>query len=372
MFAQNIAHMLPEVDIVILNHNGKRFLDECLTSVLQSTYKKKQVYLLDNASTDDDVNYVIQKYPEVKIIQNRFNNGYCAAYNLAFRRCPGEYIICLNNDVTVAPNWIEGMVNLAESDQQIAAIQPKILSYQNPNEFEYAGASGGMYDVFGYPFLRGRVFTHLEKDNGQYNNVAQVFWTSGAAMFLRKSALSVSGLLDVTIVHHMDEIDLCWRLRMAGFKLYVQPNSVIHHIGGGTITQHSFAKTYWNHRNALYIMLKNYELKNVIKYVPVHILLDFVAALQGLLTLNFTMVRAIATAHLWLIWHGNLIMFKRSKVQRKRKLPDSEVLPFMYRGSIVYQFFIKKINTFSQLIKVTQHENKCSTSSLEWTDGASA
>jgi GT2 family glycosyltransferase len=364
--------MLPEVDIVILNHNGKRFLNECLTSVLKSTYTKKQVYLLDNASTDDDVAYVIKNYPEVKIIQNPLNNGYCAAYNIAFNVCPGEYIICLNNDVTVAPDWIESLVNLAESDQRIGAIQPKLLSYHQPTHFEYAGGSGGMIDVFGYPFLRGRIFTEIEEDKGQYEDIAPVFWTSGAAMFIRKSALEESGLLDETIVHHMDEIDLCWRLRLAGYSLYVQPKSVIKHIGGGTITTASFKKTYWNHRNSIYIMLKNYELLQVIRFVPVHILLDYVVILQSLLKFNFTTIRAIFAAHTWILVNLILIISKRQEVQQKRKVSDKRILPYMYHGSIVYAHFLKGVNKFSQLKNNKQHENKPDTSSLEWAAGTTA
>ena len=366
----NKQGMLPEVDIVILNHNGKRFLDECITSVLQSSYAKKQVYLLDNASTQDDVAYVTEKYPEVKIIQNPLNNGYCAAYNLAFKACPGEYIICLNNDVTVAKNWIESMVNLAESDMRIGAIQPKLLDYNKPTHFEYAGGSGGMIDVFGYPFLRGRIFDTVEEDKGQYEDIAPVFWTSGAAMFLRKSALEESGMLDETIVHHMDEIDLCWRLRLAGYSLYVQPKSVIRHIGGGTITTASFKKTYWNHRNSIYIMLKNYALLQVIRFVPIHIFLDYVVILQAMIKFNFTTIRAILTAHIWLILNTGLIIKKRKEVQQKRKVSDKRILPYMYSGSIVYSYFLKGIKTFSQIKSTKQQENKPDTSSLEWTNGA--
>ncbi|MCZ2139989.1 MAG: glycosyltransferase family 2 protein [Bacteroidia bacterium] len=364
--------MRPEVDIVILNHNGKRFLDECLTTVLASTYPKKQVYLLDNASTDDDVAYVREKYPDVKIIQNPNNNGYCAAYNLAFDVCPGEYIVCLNNDVSVDAGWLEPMVNLAESDQRIGAIQPKVLAYHQPTHFEYAGGSGGMIDVYGYPFLRGRIFTHIEEDKGQYDDIVPIFWASGATMFVRKSALEDSGNLDETIVHHMDEIDLCWRLRLAGYTIYVQPEATIKHIGGGTITTKSFAKIYWNHRNSLYMMLKNYSFKNVIKYVTVHVLLDYVVMLKSLLTFDFTTLRAVASAHIWLIANTGLIVKKRKEVQLKRKMSDSRITPYMYHGSIVFAFFIRKINTFSKIKKFKKDENKPNTSSLEWANGASA
>ncbi len=340
---------LPQVDVVILNYNGRRFLSECIGSVLQGTYPNQQVYLLDNASTENDIFYVETKFPRVKIIRNMLNNGYCAAYNLAFSVCTGKYIICLNNDVTVTPDWIEHLVTLAESDAEIAALQPKIVSYFNHRQFEYAGASGGLMDKYGYPFLRGRLFDTIEDDNGQYNDVTEVFWTSGAAMFIRREYLFNSGTLDETIVHHMDEIDLCWRLRMAGYKLKIQPASVIHHIGGATIQQHSYKKVYWNHRNSLYMMFKNYGTRNVFLLVPVHIALDWVAMVQALLTSNFTTVRGILAAHLWLILNIFLIGKKRKEVQLNRRVSDKEITPYLYPGSIVWEYFINHRKTCQSL-----------------------
>lgn len=339
----------PKVDVVILNYNGQKFLDECIGSLMKGTYSNSSLFLLDNASSNDDVAYVKKQYPEVGIIQNPKNNGYCAAYNLAFSHCDGKYIVCLNNDVTVAPDWLEHMVSLAESDERIAGIQPKLVSYYDPEKFEYAGASGGMMDVFGYPFLRGRIFTEMESDTGQYDDVAEVFWTSGAAMFLRKSALQDSGTLDESIVHHMDEIDLCWRLRMCGYRLLVQPQSVIRHIGGATIQSKSFRKIYWNHRNALYIMLKNYELRHAIAYGSVHILLDYVAMAQAFFTLQWVMVRGILAAHCWLLFNLPLIFRKRREMQSRRTFNDDAVIQFMYPRSIVFDFFIKKTKKYSQL-----------------------
>ncbi len=347
----------PQVDIVILNYNGKKFLESCIPSLFECTYPNKQIYLLDNHSTDDDVSFVQANFPSVKIIRNPENNGYCAAYNLAFNACNGKYIVCLNNDVTVKPDWIEHLVSLAETDAQIAAIQPKIVSYFDETQFEYAGASGGMMDVYGFPFLRGRIFKTIEKDEGQYNDIREIFWTSGAAMFLRRSALDKSGVLDETIVHHMDEIDLCWRLRLQGFRLLVQPASVIKHIGGATIQTNSYKKVYWNHRNSIYIMIKNYGIKNVWTKVPVHILLDYVAVAQSALTLNFTTVRGILAAHLWLLLNLPLILRKRKEVQQKRLLPDQTIMPFLYQGSIVAQYFIGGKKTYSALKQTTQNGN---------------
>lgn len=341
--------MNPQVDVVILNHNGKKFLPGCIDSLLKGDYPNQQIYLLDNASTDDDVAFVKSHYPMVKIIANTENNGYCAAYNLAFSRCTGKYLVCLNNDVEVEQDWLTHLVDLAETDEQIAAIQPKLVSFFNPKEFEYAGASGGMMDVYGFPFLRGRIFTEIEQDEGQYDDVIEVFWTTGAAMFLRKSALEVSGNLDEAIVHHMDEIDLCWRLHMAGFRLLVQPASVVRHIGGATIQTQSFKKTYWNHRNSLYIMMKNYEWRNVLRYVPIHYLLDYVAWAQALVSGKWAMVKAIPAAHWWICMNGKLIRKKRQEVQDKRRYDDGVVLQSLYPKSIVLEFFLKGNKHYSSL-----------------------
>ena len=343
----------PFADIVILNHNGKKFLDECLSSVLNGNYKNQKVYLLDNASTDDDVHYVRTHFPQVEIIQNPKNNGYCAAYNLAFDTCKSPYLVCLNNDVTVHPDWLLHLIDLAESNPNIAALQPKILSYYDHGDFEYAGASGGMMDIFGYPFLRGRVFDHIEKDNGQYDDITEVFWTSGAAMFVRKSALEACGVFDEAIVHHMDEIDLCWRMRLSGFELKVQPKSEIYHIGGASIPKNSFKKVYWNHRNSLYLMIKNYALKNVFLFASVHFLLDIVAAWTFLLQGNFTAFKAIAYAHIWIIKNLLFIIRKRKEVQSLRKINDSELLRALYKGSIVWESFVCKRNSYSTIKKYT-------------------
>lgn len=342
----------PEIDIVVLNYNGKQFLANCFNSIAQSTYQSKHVYLLDNASTEDDVAYVKQEYPWVKIIQNPLNNGYCAAYNLAFEQCKSKYLICLNNDVIVDKSWLEPMVALAESNANIAAIQPKILSSKEPEYFEYAGASGGLMDKYGFPFMRGRIFQSLEKDLGQFNDAAKIFWASGASIFVRKSVLDQTGGLDEIIVHHMDEIDLCWRMQLYGYQIRVEPKSFIYHVGGATIKSRSFKKNYWNHRNSIYLMLKNYELGNMFKRTFVHVLLDYIAFVQSLLTGNFQVARGIITAHVWIIAHCGLIAKERSKVQKGRTIPDAQIDKNLYQGSIVWAYFLKGIKTVEQLNKL--------------------
>ena len=341
----------PLVDIVVLNHNGKKFLDDCFQSIRQTTYSNYEVYLLDNASTDDDIAYVEQKYPEVKIIKNPLNNGFCAAYNLAFSVTIGKYFICLNNDVKVKPDWLDHMVEVAESDENIASIQCKIVSFFDEKQFEYAGSSGGMLDKYGYPFLRGRVFKSIEDDHGQYDDVATVFWTCGAAMFIRKSVLEVTGNFEDTIVHHMDEIDLCWRMHMAGYTSKVVPKSVILHYGGATIQSYSFKKMYWNHRNSIFMVMKNYNTYNAITKTFVHVILDYMAAVNSMIQGKFMHAFAIGAAHTWIFLNFFLILGKRKKVQARRTVNDSEILKLMYPKSVALQYFVGGKKTYSDLIK---------------------
>jgi len=341
----------PQVDLIILNYNGKRFLDDCIKSVKQTNYPNFIIHLLDNNSTDDDVDYVRKNYPFVNIIQNPANNGFCAAYNLSFEQCTGKYFVCLNNDITVKPDWLQHLVDSAEADETIAALQPKIVSIFDEKKFEYAGSSGGMMDVYGFPFLRGRVFDTIEDDNGQYDDVKEIFWTCGAAMFIRAEVLKITGNLDEDIVHHMDEIELNWRMRLAGYSLKVIPASVILHYGGATIQQESFKKIYWNHRNSLYMMMKNYGLQNAITKTAVHIFLDWVAILQGVITLKFTRPRAILAAHYWNLLNFGLILKKRKFSQSIRKVEDSEIIKVLYPSSVVLKYFLFGKKTYSDLIK---------------------
>jgi GT2 family glycosyltransferase len=341
----------PQVDVVVLNYNGIRFLDDCFNSLRLTTYPNFKLFLLDNASTEQDVQYTRDNFPEVEIIQNPHNNGFCAAYNLAFNHCSGDYFICLNNDVKVKPDWISHLVEIAEKDSTIAALQPKIVSFFNEKEFEYAGSSGGMMDVYGFPFLRGRIFDTIENDNGQYNDVAEIFWTCGAAMFIRKSVLAKVGRFDETIVHHMDEIDLNWRMHMMGYSCKIVPQSVILHYGGATIQPESFKKMYWNHRNSIYIMLKNYGLLNAFLKTVVHLILDYVAAFHSLITAKPTRAKAIVSAHWWIMTHLTTIFNNRKSVQDVRTVNDKEVLKKFYPKSIVWQYFVCKRHAFQELPK---------------------
>jgi GT2 family glycosyltransferase len=340
----------PLISILVLNYNGKKFLKACFDSILKSTYSNFEIALVDNDSTDDSVTFTEEHYPMVKIIQTGKNGGYSRAYNIAFKATHGKYYLLLNNDVVVAKDWLEPLVETAEADDKIGALQPKIRSLIDDGYFEYAGACGGFMDKFGYPFLRGRIFYTIEKDEGQYNNSTEVFWTSGAAMFVRAEALNKSGDLDEDFVHHMEEIDLCWRLHLVGYRLKVIPDSVIYHYAGATIKADSFKKIYWNHRNGIFTLIKNLERGNLLKKLLGRYILDMINIIHasiGQLDLKHTY--AIIKSYIWLMSHLSLMIRKRREVQNLRVVHDKEYQYLLYDKTLVFDYFLKGKKTFKSL-----------------------
>lgn len=336
---------LPEVAIVILNWNGRKFLEQFLPSVCASTYPNKRIIVADNASSDDSVEFLRKKYPGVEIIQNSRNEGFAKGYNSCLKKVKSDYYVLLNSDVEVTPGWIEPVIELMQADLSIAVCQPKLLAYHHKNEFEYAGASGGWIDKLGYPFARGRVFENCETDKGQYDEPQQCFWASGAAMFVNASVYHQSGGLDEYFFAHQEEIDFCWRIQLSGYKVFVQPASIVYHVGGGTLPKGNSRKTYLNFRNNLIMMYKNLDIGNCIKKIPFRFLLDSIAAWKALLGGDGGYFIAIVKAHLhfikWIFFHKKESLFVRNK-------KNAEV--GVYRGSIVWDHFIKKKNTFLEIV----------------------
>ena len=340
----------PLVSILVLNYNGKKFLKACFDSLLKSTYSNFEIVLVDNKSTDDSVVFTTNEYPMVRIIQTGRNGGYSRAYNIAFKETRADYFILLNNDVVVRKDWLEPLVRVAEADSKVGALQPKIRSLIDDGYFEYAGACGGFMDKYGYPFLRGRIFYTIEKDEGQYDDEVDVFWTSGAAMFVRADALIKSGDLDEDFVHHMEEIDLCWRLHLVGYRLKVVPDSVIYHYAGATIKADSFKKIYWNHRNGMFTLIKNLETGNLIKKLSIRYLLDLINILHASIgQLDFVHAYAIIKSHVWLIFHLRLMFQKRKAVQNLRVVQDADYQYLMYNKMLVIDYFLRKRKTFKSL-----------------------
>ena len=336
---------LPSVAIVILNWNGRKFLEQFIPSVIVGTYANKRVIVADNASTDDSVTFLQMNFPSIEIIRNEKNEGFAKGYNSALKKVKADYYVLLNSDVEVTSNWIEPVIALMETNVLIGACQPKILAYGNKHQFEYAGACGGWIDTFGYPFARGRVFEFCEMDQGQYDLPQPCFWASGAAMFVRANIYHELGGLDEYFFAHQEEIDLCWRIQLSGYKVFVQPSSVVYHVGGGTLSKANNRKTFLNFRNNLIMLYKNLPLKTALWKLPVRLLLDAAAAWKGLLSGDAGTFIAIVKAHLHFVkW---LLFAKHS-----RSLVKTKSGPFTgrYDGSIVWDHFIKKKNRFSEII----------------------
>jgi len=334
---------MKKVAVVILNYNGERFLEQFLPTVMANCNPEEvEIVVADNASTDNSLDLMQDCFPEIRVIENKSNDGFSTGYNLALQQIEAQYYVLLNSDIEVTPNWIEPIINLMDSDPQIAACQPKIMSYYHREEFEYAGACGGFIDKYGYPFCRGRVFQHLEEDKGQYDKPMEVFWATGACMFVRADLYHQIGCLDDSFFAHMEEIDLCWRLKNAGYKVYCCPQSVVYHIGGGTLPKNSPRKTYLNFRNNLSVLVKNLPEKHVHRVIVYRIFLDWLAALKFLVEGCFKDFQMVFKAH--------LDFYKRLKpLREKRKKIQHNTVSCMYRRNIVFDSMILGKNKFSDL-----------------------
>jgi GT2 family glycosyltransferase len=285
-----------DVAVVILNYNGQKHLETFLPSVVKYS-SNAQLIVADNASTDLSVQWLKENYPQIEIIQLAKNYGYAGGYNEALQHIQTKYFILLNSDVDVTKNWIQPLVDLAESDSTIAAIQPKIKSYVEPTKFEYAGAAGGFLDAYAIPYCRGRIFDTVETDEGQYNDTIEIDWATGACLFIRKDAFEQAGKLDARFFAHMEEIDLCWRLRQLNYKIYYCGTSEVYHLGGGTLNSGSSKKVFLNFRNSLWMISKN--MRGFQKYVTLLVRLGFdgVAGVMYLLKGKPSWTLAIVKAH---------------------------------------------------------------------------
>lgn len=337
---------LPAVAIVILNYNGRNYLEQFLPSVFASTYPNKKIVVADNASTDDSVLFVKNNYAAAEIILLDRNYGFAGGYNEALKHVQSDYYILLNSDAEVTPGWIEDMIALMESDKNIAACQPKILSYYNRKLFEHAGACGGWIDTLGYVFARGRVFDVCEEDNGQYNEPAKIFWATGAALCIRAERFHEMNGFDSFLFAHMEEIDLCWRLQRKGYSIYCCPSSVVYHVGGGTLPKTNSRKVYLNFRNNFIMLLKNLRFSEAVWKIPLRVLLDWAFAFKSLLQKDLKSFTAVFKAQ------AGVIRWMRLR-HNYQKLPSKKItkIPGVYRGSLIWAYFIKKQKHFSEIIK---------------------
>jgi len=335
-----------KVAVVILNWNGKSFLEKFLPIVLKFS-DDTQIIVADNQSTDDSVEYLKNNFPQVSVIVNPSNDGFAQGYNLALKQIKAEYYVLLNSDVEVTANWLIPIIQLMDSNPKIAACQPKILDYNHKTKFEYAGAVGGFMDKYGYPFCRGRIFNELEEDKGQYNDALEVFWATGACMFVRAEAFWKVGGFDGDYFAHMEEIDVCWRMKNIGYQIYVEPKSVIYHVGGGTLNKLSPKKTFLNFRNNLITLTKNASPRFLFFKIIYRMILDGVAAFKFLFEGNGSHFFAVIKAHFSFYKHLPSTLKKRDDMRLMPEFKDSTI--GVYENNIVFMHFVKKVKYYSEL-----------------------
>lgn len=358
--ARHTAPVIPAVAIVILNYNGKKYLERFLPAVQRSAYEALEIYVADNGSTDGSLSWLEKHHPDIRRIDLRRNHGYAEGYNRALQQVVSDYYILLNSDVEVSPGWIDPIIQCLESDKTIAACQPKILDYRAPSYFEYAGASGGWIDALGYPFCRGRIFNYTEADDGQYDDNAEIFWATGAALFIRAELFHQIGGFDPDYFAHAEEIDLCWRLKRAGYKIKVVPASAVRHVGGGTLSYSSPNKTYLNFRNTLYTLFKNEERRRVWWVLIARLLLDGLAGMLFLSQSKFSHIWAIIRAH-WAFFPRLPYLWKRRKHYQKLVSETAAGATSntrgRYRGSIVWQYYGLGRRHFAEVMRPKQRKS---------------
>lgn len=342
------------IAIVILNYNGINYLEEFLDTVLYSTDLPMRYIVADNASTDGSVDFLRKYYPEVEVYELETNYGFSGGYNRIIKSLVDlEYIIFLNSDIEVPEGWLEPIIAKMDLDKSIAIAQPKIISFDEKEYFEYAGAAGGYIDKLAYPFCRGRIFDTLEKDKGQYDDSKEVFWASGAAMVMRKDIFDTLGGFDGDFFAHQEEIDLAWRVKRAGYKVMAFGDSKVYHVGGGTLSYVNPMKTYLNFRNNMVMLLKNESLLNVLWKFPTRLILDGIAGAKFVVDRKFSSVYAIIKAHFYVYYHIFSIIKKRKKYNqliKKHKIGKSRKSG-IYNGLIIKEYYLSGKKTFKELMK---------------------
>lgn len=334
--------MKKDISVVILNWNGSAMLQRFLPSVIRYS-EEAEIIVADNGSTDHSIDILREKFPSVRILPFRENYGFAEGYNRAIQQIETPYVLLLNDDVEVTPHWLQPLLEFMNHHPEVAACQPKILSETNREVFEYAGACGGFIDHLGYPYCRGRIFNHVEKDRGQYDQVCPIFWATGAALLVRTDVYRKEGGLDKRFFAHMEEIDFCWRLRSRNYGIYCIPQSTVYHVGGGTLPKSHPRKTFLNFRNNLLMLYKNLPEERLNSTLRIRYFLDLVAALKMLLSgqakESMATVKALRT--FFKIRHD----FDRERKEnlQKQRLKD---IPEMRNESLLVAFYLKKKKKF--------------------------
>ncbi len=331
-----------KIAIVILNWNGEVLLERFLPSVMEYS-ANAEIYVADNASTDNSISFLKENYPTIQLIQNSSNGGFAKGYNDALKHVKADIFCLLNSDVEVTENWLEPILAAFERLPNASVIQPKILDLLKQDHFEYAGAAGGFIDKLGYPFCRGRIFQHLEQDTGQYNDTKEIFWATGACMFVKSDVFMSLGGFDTDYFAHQEEVDFCWRAKNSGYKIYYVGGSKVYHLGGSTLSNMNPKKTYLNFRNSLFSIIKNLPLGKAFLIIFIRLLLDGIAALRFIFQFRFKHCIAILRAHLSFYRHIPKMLKKREKANFLQKYHTTT--------SIVWSYFVNGIKEFNILVK---------------------
>lgn len=337
---------MKEVAVVILNFNGIEYLSKFLPILIENNSENSELYLADNASTDNSVLYVQNNFPSIKVILLSKNFGFAEGYNQALKQVVAKYYILLNTDVEVTPFWIEPLISQLRNPK-IAACQPKVLSYHSKDCFEYAGAAGGFIDYFGYPICRGRIINNVEKDLGQYNDNSKVFWATGACLAIKSDLFHEIGGFDRDFFAHMEEIDLCWRLQLAGFEIVYTSESTVFHIGGGTLSKANPYKTYLNFRNGLMMVYKNAPKRNFLLRLVSRMIMDGIASFGYLYKGQFNDFYAVFRAHMAFYSQLKHLIEKRKLIKKITKV-DANLNTIIHK-SLIWEYAKNSALNFSDL-----------------------
>lgn len=346
---------IPLVSIIIPHYLGD-VLSDCLDHLYTKTHGTTfEVIVVDDQPYDDGSLVRAQcRFPNIRIVKTGSGNGnpsrgFGSGCNRGLKVARGRYVMLLNNDVEVSEGWLLRLLEIAESDNQIGVCQPKVLSLHNPDQFDYGGAAGGLIDLLGFTFCRGRIFNTVEKDHGQYDRPQDIFWAIGGAMFIRKSCLEKSGIMDENFLMHMEEIDLCWRIHLVGFRIVSVPRSVVYHYGGWSLKSESFKKAYFNHRNQLIMILKNWSFPYLVWIFPLRVLMMTMTVIPAISRGDWKNLMAVLKGLLWINTHPLNIWRRRQKAQQVRTVPDNLVMKKMYKRSVVFDYFVVGIRKASEL-----------------------
>ncbi len=337
---------MTEIAIVILNWNTRDYLEKFLPVLIENSKGEgNEIYIADNGSEDDSVAFMKANYPDIQLIEFDKNYGFTGGYNKALEQIEAKYYLLLNSDIEVTPDWLAPLKKLMDNDAEVGACMPKIKAYYEPAYFEYAGAAGGFIDKYGYPFCRGRIMNVFEKDEGQYDYESEIFWATGACMMVRADLFHELGGFDDDFFAHMEEIDLCWRMKNRGYKIMYEPSSVIYHIGGGTLPNESPFKLYLNYRNNLFLLIKNLPPKYIGNILRKRFILDMMSAVFYLVKGQFNKMNSVFKAYRQFRRSRRKMLNKRSVFEENQKRLHAAV----FKQSIIFTFFFKRKKYFRNL-----------------------